>query len=156
MALSSCVQPRPLRCTVNGWPALSRSFETPLPTMLRLTKYGTCAFTAPPWRSWTTCHPPSPSGTCTLLFSVPSAPAVPAPRGTETKLQQVPLQLTRLPTTVDQTRLTGVLGVSPLAETSTFDITGPEPEDNVADALPAALPLTAAIVVFASSVGVTA
>ncbi len=90
-----------------------------------------------------------------MLFRAPSAPAVPVPSGTETKLQQVPLQLTRLPTTVDHTRLTGRLGVSPAAETSTFERTGPEVEDRLADALPT-LPPTAASVVLASRVGVTA
>ena len=78
------------------------------------------------------------------------------PSGTETKLQHVPLQFTRLPTTVDHTRLTGALGARPFAETSTFDMTGPADEDSVAVALPLAPPLTAASVVFASSVGVTA
>src|SRR6266498_2789773 len=126
-----------------------------MPATLRLTKYGTCALTSLPWRSWITCQPPSPSGISTVLFSEPSAAAVPLASGTETKLQQVPLQLTRLPTTVDHTRLTGRLGVSPAAETSTFERTGPEVEDRLADALPT-LPPTAASVVLASRVGVTA
>ncbi len=137
---------------MNGWPALTLRVE--MPATLRLTKYGTCAFTSPPCRSWITCQPPRPSGICTLLVSVPSEAAVPVPSGTETKLQQVPVQLTRLPTTVDQTRVTGWLGASPFAETSTFDRIGPVLEFTVADAWPAVRPRVARVV-FASRVGAT-
>src|SRR6478609_3364508 len=94
------------------------------PTTLRFTKYGTCAFTSPPCRSWMTCQPPRPSGTRTVDFSVPSAAAVALASGTETKLQQVPVQLTRLPTTVDHTRLTGWFAARPLADTPTLDRIG--------------------------------
>src|SRR6516165_7993370 len=102
--------------------------------------------TEPFCSSWITCQPPSPSGTCTVLVSAPSADAVPAPSGTETKLQHVPVQLTRLPTTVDHTRLTGALGVSPVAETSTFESTGPEVDDTFAVALPAVVPRAESVV----------
>ena len=61
----------------------------------------------------------------TLFVSVPSGAAVAVPSGTETNVQQVPVQLTRLPTTVDQTRLTAALGVRPEAVTATFDSTVP-------------------------------
>src|SRR6266498_6124684 len=125
-----------------------------MPATLRLTKYGTCALTSLPWRSWITCQPPSPSGISTVLFSEPSAAAVPLASGTETKLQQVPLQLTRLPTTVDHTTPTGAPAVSPVAETSTFESTGPDVElreaEPFADARPAA-----DSVVRASTVGAT-
>ena len=69
---------------------LSLSAETPLPTKLRLTKKGTCAFTLPACRTWTTCQPPSPSGTVICELSVPSAAAVAFPSGIDTKLQHVP------------------------------------------------------------------
>ena len=91
-------------------PAFRRSDDTPLPTMLRLTKYATCAFVWPFWMSWTTCQPPRPSGTLILLVREPSAAVVGVPSGTETNAQHVPVQLTRLPTTVAHSRSTGVFG----------------------------------------------
>ena len=71
--------------------------------------------TLPACDTCTTCQPPRPSGTVICLCSEPSAPAVPPPSGTSTKLQHVPVQLTRLPTTVDQDSVTGAFGVSPVA-----------------------------------------
>src|SRR6266568_6639623 len=125
-----------------------------MPATLRLTKYGTCAFTWPACMSWMTCQPPRPSGTETLLVNEPSAAAVPLPSGTETKLQHVPVQLTRLPTTVDQTRSTGAPGVRPAAETSTLERMGPAVELRRALAEPAPR-FAADSVVLASSVGAT-
>ena len=60
-----------------------------------------------------------------LLVSEPSAVAVALPSGTETNDQQVPVQLTRLPTTVDHSMSTGAFGVRPLAVTATFELTCP-------------------------------
>ena len=71
--------------------------------------------TFPACQTCTTCQPPRPSGTVIGLCSEPSAPAVPPPSGTSTKLQHVPVQLTRLPTTVDQDSVTGAFGVPPVA-----------------------------------------
>src|SRR3954470_6481624 len=113
MVLSSCVQPSPFRWIVKGVPAFSLSADKPLPATLRLTKYGTCAITLPFCMSWITCQPPSPSGTWICEFSDPSAAELGLPSGIETKLQHVPEQLTRLPTTVDHTRSTSALGFSP-------------------------------------------
>ena len=62
------------------------------------------------------------------LVSVPAPATVAFPSGTETKLQHVPLQLTRFPTTVDQTRSTLAPGVRPAAETLTFESTWPDVE----------------------------
>src|SRR5262249_31144189 len=153
IVLSSCVQPTPFRWIVKGWPALT--FKTlPPPTTLRFTKYGTCALVSPFWSTCTTCQPPSPSGMVTSLDSVPSGAAVAWRSGTETNVQHVPVQLTRLPTTVDQTRLTGALGVSPEAVTSTFDRTAPAVELSLAVAVVEAASPVAIIVVRASSVGV--
>ena len=73
----------------------------------------------------------------------------------ETKLQHVPVQLTRLPTTVDHSRSTGAFGVRPLAETVTFDSTAPLVESSFATAVPEASRPVAERVVFASSVGTT-
>ena len=87
---------------------------------LRFTKNGTWAIVVPPWTSCRACQPPRPSGTVIFVFSVPSAAAVAVPSGMAENAQQVPLQLTRLPTTVAHCRVTGALGVSPLPETSTF------------------------------------
>ena len=102
-------------------PAFMPSVET-LPAMLRLTKYGTCAFTFPFCMSWTTCQPPSPSGTVIVASSASrSAVAVAVPSGTETKLQHVPVQLTRFPTTVDHSSSTGAFGTSPDAVRSTLE-----------------------------------
>src|SRR5262245_8410854 len=127
-----------------------------MPTMLRLTKYGTCALILSPSMTCTTCQPPRPSGTEMRLVSVPAALAVALPNGIETKLQHVPLQLTRLPTTVDHTSCTGAPGARPDAVTSTFDRTGPEVELSCAVAVvPAASPV-ADSVVRALSVGSTA
>ena len=47
------------------------------------------------------------------------------PSGVETKTQHVLLQLTRLPTTVDQTKLTGAFEVNPDAVRATLVLTGP-------------------------------
>src|SRR5512132_1189966 len=107
--------------------------------------------------SWMTCQPPRPSGTETLAVSVPSAAAVAFPSGIETKLQQVPLQFTRLPTTVDQTRSTAAPGFRPDAVTPTFESTGPDVELSLAAAVvvPAASPLPDRVV-RASSVGAAA
>src|SRR6266545_312442 len=91
----------------------------------------------------------------TRAASVPSAPAVAVPSGTETKLQQVPVQLTRLPTTVDHWRSTDAPGVRPLALRSTFDSTIPAEELRRAVASPPAARPVAWSVVFASSVGAT-
>src|SRR5512132_282592 len=127
-----------------------------MPTTLRFTKYGTCALTLSPSSTWTTCQPPRPSGTAMWLAIVPSARAVALPSGTDTKVQQVPLQFTRLPTTVDQTRATRALGVKPVAETSTFERTGPEVELSRAEAVVSAASPVADSVVGALSVGSTA
>ena len=57
------------------------------------------------------------------------------------------MQLTRLPTTVDQTRSTGAPGVSPVAATSTFERTGPVVELSVAVAARAGEAEAASVVV---------
>ena len=92
----------------------------------------------------------------TELASEPSAPEVVLPSGTDTNDQQVPVQLTRLPTTVDHSRSTGAFGVRPFAVKSTFVLT--VPDDEASEALAAAAAREAAVswsVVFASSVGAT-
>ncbi len=90
-----------------------------------------------------------------VLWSDPSADAVALPSGTETKDQQVPEQLTRLPTTVDHSTSTGAPAVRPEAETSTFVFTVPAVDDRCAVAEPVAASPVAAIVVRASTVGAT-
>ena len=60
----------------------------------------------------------------------PSAAAVPPPSGTSTKLQHVPVQLTRLPTTVDQDSVTGAFGIKPLAVSWTRERIAPLVELN--------------------------
>src|SRR5262249_12133073 len=152
--LASCFQPTSFRWIVKGWPALT--FKTlPPPTTLRFTKYGTCALVSPFWSTCTTCQPPSPSGMVTSLDSVPSGAAVAVPSGTETNVQHVPVQLTRLPTTVDQTRLTGALGVSPEAVAPTCEGRAPAVEVSLAVAVVEGAGPVAIIVVRASGVGVT-
>src|SRR6185436_19429628 len=92
-------------------------------TRLRLTRYDVCAITLSPWSIRTTCQPPSPSGTSNDVLTEPSAAAVVVPSGTETVCQHVPVQFTRLPTTVAQSSDTGLPGWSPVAETPTFVLT---------------------------------
>ena len=87
--------------------------------------------------------------------SVPSAAAVALPRGTGTKLQHVPVQLTRLPTTVDQMRSTGAFGVSPVAVTFVFARIWPLDEASSAVASLSGARLAAESVVLASIVGLT-
>src|SRR6266496_3412802 len=98
--------------------------------------------TLPFWSSWTTCQPPRPSGIVIELASPPPAVVVGVPSGTETNVQHVPVQLTRLPTTVDHSRSTGVFGTRPCAASATRVFTVPEDDASCA-------------VVFASSVGAT-
>ena len=57
------------------------------------------------------------------VLTEPSAAAVAVPSGTETICQQVPVQFTRLPTTVAQSSETGLPGSSPVAVTPTFALT---------------------------------
>src|SRR6188508_3755037 len=118
-------------------------------------KYGTCAAILPACMTWTTCQPPSPSGTWICEATVPLADAVVFPSGMETKLQHVPVQLTRLPTTVDHWSSTGAFGVSPEAVTPTFVITAPLVELRVAVALVAAPRPAASSVVREATVGAT-
>src|SRR5262249_54521143 len=108
----------------------------------------------PFWITCTTCQPPRPSGTCTVVFSVPSAPAVAVPSGTDTNVQHVPAQLTRLPTTVDHSRSTGWPAVRPVAVRSAFVSTGPLVVLRLATAVPAVSLLTSSVVL-ASTVGAT-
>src|SRR5512141_25865 len=72
------------------------------------------------------------------------------------KAQQVPVQLTRLPTTVAHCRATGAFGVSPAAETSTFVRIWPlvTLSEAVAAVAPA-IDFTALRVVVGDMVGVT-
>src|SRR5690348_17050392 len=105
--------------------------------------------------TWTTCQPPRPSGTLMLLDSVPVADAVDVPSGTETNDQHVPVQLTRLPTTVDHSRSTGAFARRPVAETPTFVFTAPACDESVAAAVEARSRPASWSVVFASSVGAT-
>src|SRR5581483_11380240 len=106
-------------------------------------------------RSWTTCQPPSPSGTVIGDAIEPSAFAVVLPSGTETKLQHVPVQLTRLPTTVAHSMSTGTFGVRPPAVRLTFELTMPVEDERFAVAAPVVPAEARLSVVFASSVGAT-
>src|SRR6266536_3364460 len=105
--------------------------------------------------SWITCQPPRPSGIWTDAVIEPSAAAVAFPRGIDWNVQHVPVQLTRLPTTVDHSRSTGAPGVRPEAVTPTFDSTWPLEELSLADAAPAFESSAEASVVLASTVGET-
>src|SRR3954454_12285323 len=102
--------------------------------------------------TWTTCQPPRPSGTEIFDEMVPPGPAVGLPSGTDTNVQQVPVQLTRLPTTVDHSRSTGAFGVRPEAMMFTRVFTAPFVDESCAFE-----PLweSSCSVVFASSVGAT-
>src|SRR5579859_5141221 len=90
-----------------------------------------------------------------LRDSVPSAAAVAVPSGIETKLQHVPVQLTRLPTTVDHSRSTGTFGVNPVAAMPTLVLIGPDCEARLAVAPETFAVPASCSVVFASSVGAT-
>src|SRR4051794_29797874 len=90
-----------------------------------------------------------------LVLSDPSAPAVAVPSGSETKFQHVPVQLTRLPTTVDHDRSTRSFGVNPAAVTSTFVRIWPDVELSCAVALDELSSVAAASVVRWSIVGAT-
>src|SRR3954453_21178882 len=103
--------------------------------------------------TWTTCQPPRPSGTEIVLDTEPPASAFGVPSGTETNVQHVPVQLTRLPTTVDHSRSTGALGVSPDAGSDTAELTAPEVDESCALALVSVE--SSCSVVFASSVAAT-
>src|SRR5262249_40564088 len=105
--------------------------------------------------TWTTCQPPRPSGTVIFVESVPDAEAVAVPSGTETNDQHVPVQLTRLPTTVDHSSVTGAFGVSPPADRSTLVVTAPDCELRLAVAADDVSRPASCNVVFASSVGAT-
>jgi len=95
------------------------------------------------------------AGTVIGVDSEPSAFAVVLPSGTEMKLQHVPVQLTRLPTTVAHSRSTGAFGVSPPAVSVVFEFTIPVVEERL-DVAELLAPAEASwSVVFASSVGAT-
>src|SRR6266496_1066086 len=111
--------------------------------------------TLPFWSSWTTCQPPRPSGIVIELASPPPAVVVGVPSGTETNVQHVPVQLTRLPTTVDHSRSTGVFGTRPCAASATRVFTVPEDDASCAVAFVDDDVLASCSVVFASSVGAT-
>src|SRR4029453_6512878 len=89
-------------------------------------------------------------------FSVPSAAAVPPPSGWVTNVQQVPVQFTRLPATVAQSRVTGWFGVSPATETATFVATAPLARSRETVASAFGEKVSADIVVRAETVGFTA
>src|SRR5579859_2715415 len=111
--------------TVKGLPSFTTREDTPRPTMLSLTKKGTSAAVLPSWINCTTCQPPRPSGTVIFVLSAPPE-GVAWPSGIETMVQHVPLQFTRLPTTVDHTRFTGASDFNPEAVSPTFVFTAPE------------------------------
>src|ERR1017187_2274613 len=104
--------------------------------------------------SWTTCQPPSPSGTVMVVFSdPPTGEAVPS--GVDAKAQQVLAQSTRLPTTVDQTRLTGEAVDRPDAVSVTLVSTGPIDDASAAVTLVLTARPLVANVVRALTVGAT-
>src|SRR3954452_1832435 len=103
--------------------------------------------------TWTTCQPPSPSGTVIFVETLPAASAVGVPSGTDTNVQQVPVQLTRLPTTVDHSRSTGAFAVRPDALIETAELTAPDVDES--DAVALVVVDNSCSVVFASNVGST-
>ena len=90
-----------------------------------------------------------------LPASGPLDVVVDVPSGTETKAQHVPVQLTRLPTTVAHSRSTGVFGIRPLAVMATCELTAPEVDASCAVAPEPVEADASCSVVFASSVGAT-
>ena len=86
---------------------------------------------------------------------MPLAEAVVLPSGIETKLQHVPVQLTRLPTTVAHWRSTARSASDRAAVTPTFVITAPEVDVRLAVELVAVPSPAASSVVRVASVGAT-
>jgi hypothetical protein len=89
-----------------------------------------------------------------VLCSEPPAGAA-EPRGVEANIQHVLAQSTRLPTTVDQTRLTGADDERPVALSATLVSTGPLVDARVASTLLVTARPLAPKVVRALTVGAT-
>src|SRR4029453_2467683 len=99
--------------------------------------------------------PPKPSGTSNDVCHEPSAAALPFPIGTEAIVQHVPVQLTRLPTTVPSASSTGWLGARPATETATLRPTAPDVDSSLTLAPLVASRPVADMVVRVSTVGFT-